>query len=83
MDQQERNAYTMPSTRAARIEVNSDKVKMLQRSLTHLLTLEICSQDSQHSQLAAPIHSQAQAYIHNRFKQHGLRKQRSQRNPRH
>ena len=41
------------STRAARIKVNSNKgKKVLQRSLKHLVPLEICSQNSQRSQLA-------------------------------
>ena len=49
------------STRAARIEVSTGKGKrILQRSLKHLVPLEICSQGSQRSQLVSPEYSQDQ-----------------------
>ena len=51
------------STRAARVEVSSDKgKKVLQRSLKHLVPLEICSKVNQRSQVVAPEHSQDQTY---------------------
>ena len=51
------------STRAARVEVSSDKgKKVLQRSLKHLVPLEICSEVNQRSQVVAPEHSQDQTY---------------------
>ena len=46
------------SIRAARVEVSSDKgKKVLQRSLKHLVPLELCSQ---RSQVATPEHSRGQ-----------------------